>query len=89
MEDQEGLDYSSDRLEGVDIWEVPGGKVYEDLVDISMLGPEMLHTAGLESVPSSSGFSPLDYIISPEQLPHDLQTALDGEQSVDLLGDAS
>lgn len=42
MEDQEVIDYSSDRMEGVDIWEVLGGKVFEDLVDFPMLGPEML-----------------------------------------------
>ena len=45
--------------------------------------------AGLEPVPSFSGFSPSDYIISPEQLPLDLQTVPDVEQTVDMLGNAS
>lgn len=40
-------------------------------------------------MPSLFGFSPSDYIISSEQLARDLQMAPDGEQTVDLLGDAS
>ena len=38
MEDLEELDYSSDRLESSDIWEVPGGGLMEQLVDIPRLG---------------------------------------------------
>ena len=68
---------------------MPGGKDLEDLVVFPVLGHEMLQTTGLEPVPSFSGFSPSDFIISLEQLPHDLQTVPDVESLVDLLGNAS
>ena len=77
MEDMEELDYSSDRLESSDIWEVPGGGMMEQLVDIPSLGQDVvgsasLVTLGLETVSSSSDF----LVFSPELL-----TAVSQEES--------
>ena len=61
MEDLDAVDYSSDRLESYDIWDVPGGGVMEQVVDIPRLSQEVLDSAsfmplGLESVTSLSDF---------------------------------
>ena len=78
MEDLEELDYSSDRLESSDIWEVPGGGMMEQLVDIPRLGQDVvglasLLTLGLETVSSSSDF----LVLSP-----DLLTAVTQEKTL-------
>ena len=77
MEDLEELDYSSDRLESSDIWEVPGGGMMEQLVDIPRLGQDVVESAslvtlGLETVSSLSDF----LVFSPELL-----TAVTQEES--------
>ena len=38
MEEQEDVDYSSDRLESIDIWEVTGGGSLDHFVEIPRLG---------------------------------------------------
>ena len=61
MEDLEVVDYSSDRLESSDIWEVPGGGSMELLVGFPRpgqdeLAPASLKPLGLEDVTSPSEF---------------------------------
>ena len=60
MEDMEVVDYSSDRLESTDIWEVPGGGFLEHLVEIPRLGMEeqvpVNKPLGLEDFSSPSAF---------------------------------
>ena len=59
MEDLDLVDYSSDRLESSDIWEVPGGGLIEQMVDFpclgqGVLGPACLEPVGLKDVSSPS-----------------------------------
>ena len=42
MEELDVVDYSSDRLESSDIWEVPGGSFLEQLVDIPRPGQDFV-----------------------------------------------
>ena len=59
MEDQE-VDYSSDRMESADIWEVTGGGSLEHLVEIPRSGLDeqvpVNKLLGLEDIPSPSVF---------------------------------
>ena len=77
MEDLEELDYSSDRLESSDIWEVPGGGMMEQLVDIPRLGQDVVGSASLVTLGLETVSSPSDFLVfSPELL-----TAVTQEES--------
>ena len=69
MEDLEELDYSSDRLESFDIWEVSGGGMMEQLVDIPRLGQDMVGSASLVPLGLEAITSPSDFLVlSPKLL---------------------
>ena len=71
MEDLDIVDYSSDRLESSDIWDVPCGGLEAQGVDIPRLGPEDLVSASLGPSRLEVVTSPSDFLIlSPvEQVP--------------------
>ena len=74
MEDLDVVDYSSDRLESSDIWEVPGGGLLEKEVDLPRLGPEEYVSAKSGSLNLEVVTSPSGFIISPrDQFPVDNQ----------------
>ena len=85
------VDYSSDRLERSDIWEVPSGGMIERRVDIPRLGQEEHDLASflplrLEDVTSSSKF----LVFSPvEQLPVDYKIDSLSHLPEDFLGSQS
>ena len=61
MEEQEAVDYSSDRLKSIDIWAVTGGGSLGQFVDIPRLGPEdqVLGTLLGSAVAPSQSFCPV------------------------------
>ena len=64
------VDYSSDRLESSDIWEMPGGSFLEQLVDFPRPGQAFVGAEifmGMEAVTSPSDF----LVFSPELLTAD------------------
>ena len=72
MEDQE-VDYSSDRMESTDIWEVTGGGSLEHLVEIPRLGLDeqvpVNKPLGLEDFSSPFSFlvsSPVAHVLAME-----------------------
>ena len=65
MEEMDAVDYSSDRLEGTDIWEVSGGVSLDLLADFPRAGldgavTECNKPLGLETV-----YSPSEFYVSP------------------------
>ena len=87
MEDLDVVDYSSDRLESSDIWDVPGGGLEAQGVDIPRLGPEDLVSASLGPSRLEVVTSPSDFLIlSPvEQVPVDTQADSFSYMLADLL----
>ena len=77
MEDLEVVDYSSDRLESSDIWEVPGGGMMEQLVDIPILGQDVVGSESMVIVGLETVSSPSDFLV----LSLDLLTAVTQEES--------
>lgn len=66
MEGVDRVDYSSDQLEGSDIWEMPGGRYLEQLVDLPPMGTVDLSPGGFESEQQGVAFSPSDFLsLSP------------------------
>ena len=63
MEDLDVVDYSSDRLESSDIWDVPGGGLEEQGVDIPRLVLEDLISASLGPSRLEVVTSPSDFLI--------------------------
>ena len=91
MEDLDAVDYSSDRLESSDIWDVPGGGVMEQVVDIPRLSQEVLDSAsfmplGLESIMSLSDFLVFSPVV---QLPVEPHVDPSSHLPDDLLGNSS
>ena len=91
MEDLDVVDYSSDRLESSDIWDVPGGGGMEQVADIPRLSQEVLDSAsfmplGLEGVTSPSGFLVFSPVV---QLSVDPHVDPSSHLPVDLLGNSS
>ena len=90
MEYLDVVDYSSDRLESSDIWDVPGGGVMEQVANIPRLSQEVLYSAsfvlsGLEDVTSPSKF----LVFSPvEQLPVDPHVDSSSHLFDDVLGNS-
>ena len=88
MEDLDAVDYSSDRLESSDIWDVPGGGVMEQVVDIPRLSQEVLDSASFMSLGLEGITSPSDFLVfSPVvQLPVDPHVDPSSHLPDDLLG---
>ena len=63
MEDLDAVDYSSDRLESSDIWDVPGGGMMEQGVDIPIMGQEDLESACLVPLRLEDITSPPDFLV--------------------------
>ena len=55
------VDYSSDRLESSDIWEVPGGRCLEKLVDFPRLGQDFVGAEVFMEVEAVT--SPSDFLV--------------------------
>ena len=82
------VDYSSDRLESSDIWEVPGGSFLDQLVDIPRPGQDFVGAEvfmGVEAVTSLSDF----LVLSPEQLTVDPLVKSISQRPKILLGSSS
>ena len=90
MEDLEELDYSSDRLESSDIWEVPGGGLMEQLMDIPRLGQDVVGSASLVTVGLETVSSPSDFLVfSPDLLTAVSQVESPFQRSEDRLGSSN
>lgn len=85
MEGVDRVDYSSDQLEGSDIWGMLGGRDLEQIAAIPLLGTEDFPQAGI-GVDLKGVFSPSDFLSfsPPDGLLGDPQTELFGNPPVDL-----
>ena len=85
------VDYSSDRLESSDIWDVPSGGVMEQVVDIPRLGQKVLESASFMPLGLEGVTSPFDFLVfSPMvQLPVEPQVDPSSHLPDDLLGNSS
>ena len=91
MEDLDIVDYSSDRLESSDIWDVPGGGMMEQGVDIPRMGQEVLDSASWVPLRLEDVTSPSEFLVSSsvEQLPVEPHVDSFTHLPVDLLGSPS
>ena len=91
MEDLDAVDYSSDRLESSDIWDVPGGGLMEQGVDIPRMGQEDLESTCLVPLRLEDVTSPPDFLVfsSVEQFPVESHADSFSQLPADLLGSPS
>lgn len=91
MEGVDRVDYSSDQIEGSDIWGMPGGGDLEQLADLPLMGTVDLSPGGFESKQQGVDFSPSNFLSLSPTRPFfdDPHTKNFGNLSVDLPGSSS